>query len=73
MFNCDILHGGRMAEESALIDGWNGTAWSLQENPTGAEGETLFGVYCAEAAACFGLGDVFISGHYKPLSLRFAE
>jgi hypothetical protein len=41
-----------------LIDGWDGTSWSLQQspNPAGATDSELNGVSCPTAAACTAVG-----------------
>jgi hypothetical protein len=44
--------------KTALAEGWNGTAWSLQTAavPTGAKKSYLEGVSCTAAAACTAVG-----------------
>jgi len=42
-----------------LIEGWNGTTWSLQPsaNPDGAPQNTLLGVSCPAATVCVAVGN----------------
>ncbi len=44
--------------EVTLAEGWNGTAWAVQETtpPTGAKSSSLSGVSCTSATACTAVG-----------------
>jgi hypothetical protein len=41
---------------SALLDGWNGTAWAIQTAPVDATGGQALAVSCAVPTACLGVG-----------------
>jgi len=46
-------------ERSALVERWNGSAWTTQSTPTPAEAKgsvELFGVVCTGASACVAVG-----------------
>jgi hypothetical protein len=49
------------AQDFALAERWNGTAWSIQHPPTppGAADAFLHGVSCPAATACTAVGDFF--------------
>jgi hypothetical protein len=57
-----IAVGESVAEvETALVEAWNGTSWSIESTPTpsGAEQSGLSGVACTSARACTAVG-VFV-------------
>ena len=52
------IGSGGMQSGGPLVEGWNGTRWSIQRapNPAGATYITLIGVSCATATACTAVG-----------------
>jgi hypothetical protein len=54
---------------TALVQHWNGTAWTTQPkpNPSGSTSSTLYGVACPTTTSCFAAGDWFKSPVTKTL------
>jgi hypothetical protein len=57
-------------KELPLAEGWNGTAWSIQETPVPAEAKSgaLLGVSCASTTVCTAVGH-YVSSAGKELTL----
>jgi hypothetical protein len=57
----------------ALVEQWNGTAWTLEPTPppAGATAVELYGVSCSAGSACEAVGEYLkneITGQYQPLA-----
>ena len=45
------------ASDQALIESWNGSAWSIVPSPTAPQPDLLLGVSCSSSSACTAVGD----------------
>jgi hypothetical protein len=45
------------ASDQALIESWNGSAWSIVPSPTALQPNLLLGVSCSSSSACTAVGD----------------
>lgn len=48
---------GTEGTQATLAERWNGTSWTIQSTPTGADGRLLEGVSCTSATACTAVGE----------------
>jgi subtilisin family serine protease len=72
--DCFAVGSSSASSNYALIERWNGTAWSLQSAPlpSGATGGSLRAISCTSASACTAAGTYTASGGQNhPLVLRW--
>jgi hypothetical protein len=53
--------GHTQGPQTALVEGWNGSTWSVQPAPSSYQGD-LTGVSCASTVFCMATGDILNAG-----------